>query len=244
VSYPVLGRKQAEYLYLLLGKDELDQSHVDELEEFKDDAEFERPLENDLYSAISEQVHLYEKREIGYGGRFDSELSIVVHETLKLDPIIAGDAGFWRWLSFSEDLHEFVTLRYSQINANRLEPARKYYYGLGSIHESMYAYLWLRANCVFDDNRQDPYEVARMGKNVDLWLSHIIRVDYGSVPEMARAFIRFCTIEPGLDTPSSRMLSKEVLRRYTTTIFELMEEKECMEFLDNLWKRRGEWKPY
>ena len=53
---------------------------------------------------------------------------------------------------------------------------------MGRVHESMFGYLWLRANCVYDRDRKDPYEIARIGNVVDLWLSHIIRVDYGSIP--------------------------------------------------------------
>ncbi len=106
----------------------------------------------------------------------------------------------------------------------------------------MYGYLWLRANCAFDPGREDdPYEIVKMGNNVDLWLSHVIRVDYGSVPSMARAFIRFSAKDPGLDTPSSRSLAKEVLRRYSTMIFEIMSEEQCYEFLRDLWSKSQEW---
>ena len=158
----------------------------------------------------------------------------------KINPVIASDRGFWRWLSFVDGIYKHIHFRYSKPGSDSLV-VLGHYYGMGRVHESMLGYLWLRANCVYDRDRKDPYEIARIGNVVDLWLSHIIRVDKGSIPAMARAFIRFCEVEKKLSILQTRSLAKEVLRRSSTTIMEIMTEDECIDFLEELLKERKKW---
>ena len=115
--------------------------------------------------------------------------SSLVHRHLGLNPIVAGDAGFWRWLTFSGEgeLADLVDWRYPGQDSGH---AREQYFGLGQMKEGMYAYLWLCAQSVWDPTLEDPYELSRRG-DVDVWQSHVVRIDFGSVPQLARAFIRF-----------------------------------------------------
>ena len=73
-----------------------------------------------------------------------------------------------------DGIYKHIHFRYSKPASDSLVVPRHYYDG--RVHESMFGYLWLRANCVYDRDRKDPYEIARIGNVVDLWLSHIIRV--------------------------------------------------------------------
>ena len=196
--------------------------------------------EDELFEIIEDILEKFRKKPSGFGGRFDSDASIAVHEYLKINPVIASDRGFWRWLSFVDGIYKHIHFRYSKPGSDSLVVPR-HYYGMGRVHESMFGYLWLRANCVYDHDREDPYEIARIGNVVDLWLSHIIRVDYGSIPAMARAFIRFCEVEKKLSILRTRSLAKEVLRRSSTRVMEIMTEDECFDFLEELWREKKKW---
>ena len=240
MSYQTIQIKQAEYLYLRLNEEgSINQGDLNKFVTLKEGADYKH-VEDELFNIIDDVLERFREKPNGFGGLFDSDASIAVHRYLKIDPVIASDRGFWRWLSFVDGIYEHIHFRYSKPGSES-HVVPKHYYGMGRVHESMFGYLWLRANCVYDSERDDPYEIARIGKVVDLWLSHIIRVDYGSIPALARAFIRFCELEKKLSIPEVRSLAKEVLRRSSTRVMELMTEDECFDFLEELWRERKKW---
>ena len=147
--------------------------------------EFEEAESIDLSNVLWELAHGSEKP--GYA--FERQAASLVHRHLGLHPIVAGDPGFWRWLTFSGegDLADLVDWRYPGQETGH---ARDQYFGFGQMKEGMYAYLWLCAQSVLDLTLEDPYELSRRG-DVDVWQSHVVRIDFGSVPQLARAFIRF-----------------------------------------------------
>ena len=145
-----------------------------------------------------------------------------------------------RWLAFSNDgeYAEIVDLRYG-----KKAKTREGYFGLRGIREGFLAYLWLRANAVFDPAANDPYWLVGRGQS-DLWTSHLIRVDFGSMPPMARAFIRFVhpdTDSQNLSVAEYRELVKELTRRNAVTLLELFDDESAFDFVTQVWKDRKQW---
>ena len=184
---------------------------------------------------------------------FDAACAPVLHGGLGLDISIAADPDFWRWLTFGRrgDGAEIVDRRFGG-GRNRLldeEPsqARQIYYGLGSMKKGMFAKLWIRANLMHVPGVSNPYDGIDY-PDVDLWDSHVIDVDYGSVPAVARAFVR---VVRDLDIPRDgrtsglavgyRDLAKEIRRRHASQILELLSDAEALEWVTGVWKERDRW---
>ena len=200
--------------------------------------EFDEAESVDLSNVLRELAHGFEKP--GYA--FERQAASLVHRHLGLHPIVAGDAGFWRWLTFSGegDLVDLVDWRYPGQEAGH---ARGQYFGFGQMKEGMYAYLWLCAQSVLDLTLEDPYELSRRG-DVDVWQSHVVRIDFGSVPQLARAFIRFVFPDEEnqfLRREQYRQLAREVTRRNASMAFELLDDSESLELIRDIWERRHAW---
>ena len=200
--------------------------------------EFDEAESIDLSNVLWELAHGFEKP--GYA--FERQAASLVHRHLGLHPIVAGDAGFWRWLTFSGEgnLADLVDWRYPGQETGH---AREQYFGFGQTKEGMYAYLWLCAQSVLDFTLGDPYELSRRG-DVDVWQSHVVRIDFGSVPQLARAFIRF--VFPDEETQflrreQYRQLAREVTRRNASMAFELLDDSESLELIRDIWERRHAW---
>lgn len=190
---------------------------------------------------------------------FDSRCAPVVHRTLGLSARVAGDADFWRWLTFTQGHWgaEIVDWRYGGqrrtpvSSPTRSQIARPVYYGLGLMKKGMFAKLWLCADRMYVPDRAD--DLDRYDgidyTDVDFWDSHIIDVDYDAVPAMARAFVtivRNLSIPRG-DRSSSdapvgyRDLAKELRRRQATVVFELFDQAEAIRYVQDVWNERDSW---
>jgi hypothetical protein len=193
-----------------------------------------------LYDVVDS---LGEGRSPGFFARFEGLAATGLHTQLALPPQVAGDPAFWRWLTFSHegDFAHLVNWRYASGGRPNARPR----YFLGHVKETMYGYLWLRANAVFDPTRDDPYALCRRG-DVDLWQSHVVRVDFGSVPAMARAFVRMVHSEPSIQDLSRedyRALAIELTRRNSSMLFELFDDEQALEFIKSVWRERTSWMP-
>lgn len=201
-------------------------------------AEFDEALSIDLSNILWELADGFEKP----GYVFERRAASLVHQRLDLHPIIAGDAGFWRWLTFSVDgdLADLVDWRYPSQESGH---AREQYFGLGQMKQGMYAYLWLCAQSVFNPRAKDPYELSRRG-DVDVWQSHIVRIDFGSVPQLARAFIQYVFPDDEsqhLHREQYRKLAREITRRNASMAFELLDDLDSLELIDSIWEQRAVW---
>jgi hypothetical protein len=233
MTYPTLSREAARKAF---------EAHVSEqpVEEIiatetvlSESGNFDASGAIDLSNALWDLVDVEPKG----GFKYERLAAPEIHQRLALHPIVAGDSGFWRWLSFSAQgaLAELIDWRYPS--------KREVYYGLGQPKKGMLNYLWLRADSVFDDTREDQYEVVRRG-DVDIWQSHIVRVDFGSVRQMARSFIEY--VHPSEDKQTLeqieyRALAKELTRRNASMSYELLEDGDCHEFIDEVWKDKAAW---
>jgi len=178
------------------------------------------------------------------GAKFERQVRSITHERLNLSSKTAGDPDFWRWLTFSSDgeLAELVDWRYGE--AEEAGSAKEKYFGFGKIKEGMYGYLWISADAVYDPTLEDQYELAKRGEDVDLWQSHIVRIDFGSVPQIARAFVKFVfpsEDEQQLSRDEYRRLAPELSRRNASMAYELMDEDACLAFIEEVWEERATW---
>lgn len=246
MTYPTLSKDSARDL---LDRHRRDEVVVDEFEKttvFRDGGSFEMERAIEVSAVLWELAKTKMERKHLGGFDFDRQAASIVHERLRLSPLVAGDADFWRWLTFAAngELMELVDIRYERDPT--LGGPREIYYGLGNIKKGMYAQLWLRADSVVDDTLDDPYELTRRG-NVDVWDSHIIDVDFGSVHQFARAFIRwvFPTEEDQtLELDDYRILAREITRRNASMTLEILDQDDCTVFIEEVWGERDAWKPY
>ena len=77
-----------------------------------------------------------------------------------------------------------------------------------------------------------------------MWQSHIIRVDFGSVPTLSRAFIRFVFPSEGeqaLSRDEYRKLAVELTHRNASMSFELLKDDATFAFVRNVWEERRDW---
>lgn len=237
-SYPTLPVEAARRAFDAHLAEQAVEPIVQEATVQVDGAEFDEARSIELSNVLWELAHSFGKP----GYLFERQAVSQVHQRLGLDSIVAGDAGFWRWLTFSVDgqLAQLVDWRYPSKGSGH---AREQYFGFGPMKAGMYAYLWLCARAVFDPTSKDPYELSRRG-DVDIWQSHIVRIDFGSVPQMARAFIRFILPKEGeqfLYREQYRQLAREMTRRNASMAFELLDDSESLELIGEIWEQRGIW---
>lgn len=225
---------------------------VADLEITKPGPDFSTAQAMDCLDQCCDQMAESEERNLSMA-EFDSRCAPLVHSVLSLPPRIAGDADFWRWFTFTQGGYgaDLVDWRYGQRGPPRKGSAgvaRPVYYGLGTMKKGMFAKLWLSANAMYVGAATSPYDGIEVS-DVDLWDSHVIDVDYGSVPAVARAFVRFVRDadlprgEPSKgDAPAGfRDLAKELRRRHATMALEMLDDREAREWVENVWEERQAW---
>ena len=221
----------------------------------KTGAEFDESLATDCLERCSDLAQMVAAAGASHA-EFDTQCAPIVHETLKLPARIAGDGDFWRWLTYTQGNWgaEIVDWRYGggrgkSATAVGMElKARPVYYGLGLLKKGMFAKLWLCADRMHIKGAPVMYDGINYA-DVDLWDSHVIDVDYGSVAAMARAFVkvvRDLSLPRGSPNspetpPGYRDLAKEIRRRQATVAFELLDDSDAREYVKAVWNERKSW---
>ena len=246
MSYPGLGFDAARKIDELrrAGGDEVD---VERVAEWKEGADFDETVAIDCMNQCDDLLASVEGMGYSHSG-FDARCAPLLHGALNLSERIAGDADFWRWLTFAGGYHgaELVDWRYGKRNPDgELTPARAVYYGLGLMKKGMFAKLWICANMMYVGSEAEPYDGIEY-EDIDLWDSHVVDVDYGSSPAMARAFVKMVRdrkLPRGGSNASMgfRDLAKEIRRRHATIAVELFDEREARAWVEDLWSERESW---
>ena len=249
MSYPGLSHDVAQLIDESRRRNGLPSVNLDEATAWRSGPDFKIETARHCLNLVWELVN--EADDSGKSpATFDSVCAPVIHETLKLPTRIAGDADFWRWLTFIDDCNgaDIVDWRYGQRRRDTIQPARPVYYGLGLMKKGMFAKLWTCANIMHVETHRKPYDGIEYA-DVDFWDSHIIDVDYGSVPSMARAFVKVVRDQklPRGNPKTSdasigyRELAKEIRRRNATVAFEVFDEAEAYEYILGIWSERESW---
>lgn len=249
MSYPTLSLDAALKLDQdrRAGKEPLDADH---LTVHKTEGDFD---ERSAVDCLNQCFDLVEETRNGNASRaiFDSQCAPLIHSCLRLPPTIAGDADFWRWLTFAQGCFgaEIVDRRYGKdASDGELCPGRPVYYGIKLMKKGMFAKLWICANMMYVESAAKPYDGIEYA-DVDLWDSHVIDIDYGSSPVMARAFVKVVRDmkmsrgEPNNpDSPAGfRDLAKEIRRRHATIAIELFNDAEARRWVEEVWSERALW---
>ena len=222
---------------------------VADLEMWKEGSDFRAAIANDCLEQCCDVLYAAQEADSSMA-EFDSRCAPILHRVLQLPPRIAGDGDFWRWLTFTQGGFgaQLVDWRYRPRTGVTGDLARPVYYGLGLMKKGMLAKLWMCADAMYVPEAPDPYDGIDY-VDADLWDSHIIDIDYGSVGAMARAFVKLVrdrelprgdTAEPGA-AAGFRDLAKEVRRRNAAVALELFSETEAHDWLQRLWEDREEW---
>lgn len=183
----------------------------------------------------------------GWQSLFEVYASSMLYEELDLIPEIAADKDFWTWIVFAFDAIGATIVDYRYGKQDEPGTAAKGYYGLNASKENLFNYLWLRAHSI--RSAETETDVITQKPDVDFWKSHIVRIDYGCVNSIARAFCKFVDDEKlprgktnDADAPIGfRDLASELTRRNATFSFELMDEPAAYEFIDYIWGERDKW---
>ena len=213
-------------------------------------ADFDESIATDCLNQCCDLIEMMENDGASYA-EFDSRCAPLVHMTLALPMRVAGDSDFWTWLTFTQGCYgaEIVDRRYGRGRRKAdARPARPVYYGLEVMKKGMFAKLWICANMMYVRGATNPYDGIEYA-DVDLWDSHVIDVDYGSAPAMARAFVkvvRDLALARGSpnapDQPTGyRDLAKEIRRRHATVAFELFDDATAYRFVKEVWNERESW---
>lgn len=173
--------------------------------------------------------------ERGQGGSFEANASPVVHRALSIPPEVAGNGGFWRWMTFygaDGDLLRIVNWRF----ADRPEESRvaAANFGIENTWEGLFARLWWRGAIGHDPEAEEAYRIARLG-DMDLWRSHILRVEYGRCENLSRNLIRYMYPNEGrrriMSVKKLRELAKQLRILDATYAFEVMTDDQIQALL-------------
>lgn len=119
------------------------------------------------------------------GGGSERQLLRDVRETIQVAPFVAGDSGFWRWLTVKY-FFDAVQSRH----ASDGELANEANFGIGGRFEGLITRVWFRADVAYDDGASDPYWLAGRGDQ-DFWRSHVLRLRYANARTFVRALVKF-----------------------------------------------------
>ena len=244
MSYSGISVEQANRVFSTRGNVEDLTDLISEVTLTKGGADFNEEIARDVINQLNDLVCSFLGSK--QWAKCDSKCAPLVHQSLSLTPAIAGDPDFWRWLTFSYNCFgaEIIDARYGDQKEIRVNSANNKYYGLTTMKEGMFAKLWICANVMYDPESDSPYDGIEYA-DADLWDSHIVAIDFGSVPQMARAFIKFVRddkIPRGKkDQTGFRDLAKELRRRYATIAFEVLSEAEARDFIAGVWADRASW---
>ena len=221
---------------------------------YKTGADFNEAIGIDCLNQVCD-LALTARHDDWSAAEFDGQCAPLVHRTLGLQPIVAGDAEFWRWLTFSQGGYGagVVDRRYGGPGrkpswSSPDGPARPVYYGLEDLKKGMFAKLWICANVMHIAEARDPYDGIDY-PDVDLWDSHVIDINFGSSAVMARAFVKVVR-DMGIPRGDAkkpavpagfRDLAKEIRRRQATIVFEMFDDATARRWLEELWEDRESW---
>lgn len=162
---------------------------------------------------------------------FESEGSAIVHAAMPdLPAYIATDPEFWMWLTFIPCDGKFADLVVKRFGKD----AKAVNFSLGPLPESLYFRLWWRGFKGRDNN----YDIAKRG-DIDLWRSHIIRIESPMSDTMMKAFVKTIMPEPNqvkvpLKQTIIRSLAIKITARHASCAYETLTEEQCLSLVQTL----------
>lgn len=207
--------------------------------------EFDSDLLHDLVAELQElRIELGEPRggPRDYFAKYEGFASGVVHAILDIPPSVAADHEFWIWLTLGgtqDYMPKLVSWRHG--GDSHMHNALDINYGLTTdLEKGFFSRLWLRGDIGFDEARENPYELSERGDQ-DFWRSHILRQDFGQVPNIFRAFSLFIYPDTHkrnhvVENKVVREMAKELRRRHATSAYELLSFEDAKHLIQTVYE--------
>lgn len=228
-SYPILKREKADDLFVRLSQGQ--KTAVIAEEQIVGDGP--DVLDGvDLQGLHRELKNLWSRcKGSNKSAIFEAEGSAIVHSAMPhLPAYVATDPEFWMWLTFIPCDGKFADLVVQRFG----KAAKSVNFSLGPLPESLYFRLWWRGSRGSDNN----YDIAKRG-DIDLWRSHIIRIESPMSDMMLKAFIKTIMPEPNqvkvpLKQTIIRALAVKVTARHASCAYETLSEDQCLALVNSL----------
>ncbi len=161
-----------------------------------------------------------------------------MHELLSIDRDAFRDKGFWIWMTIKY-FKEYVEWRH----ASKDNPARINNYGLrptGSydITENILYRAWIRLKIGLDETLEDPFKYNTLIETYDFWQSFIVRRDFASCENIARAFInaRFVNNRTK-EKQLYRTIGRNITALQSNLFFNCLSEQDAEAIIDKKIKQ-------
>ena len=167
--------------------------------------------------------------------RLEARMAGPLHQVLKgLDPMVLSDKGFWRYLALDSFLW--------YLRAREPELQIQDYGGKDSNFKAQLlfrTFLW--GKIAFDpSNTAEPYCLATKvgelgGAEIDVWHSHMLRVQLGQLGEFPKAFLEaICEPPTAVKTDEARSVEKLLTRRKNSVNFDIYDRTQALEAVRKL----------
>ena len=161
---------------------------------------------------------------------FEAKASAIVHKNLlKITPYVATDPRFWLWITFvaaGGGFKDLVKNRFGGVSSASN-------YGFDNLPECLFFRLWWRGYKMSDED----YNFAKRG-DIDLWRSHLIRVEISFPDIMAKSFLEKINPLPGQtstdDQEFVRKLAPKLKARHASCAFETLSSQQCTAIINEL----------
>lgn len=178
---------------------------------------------------------------------FDTKASIILHKEAQINIVWARDPDFWRWIVFTEDNlgASLVDRRYGK-NETRGNVIPKYYQ-FNKLNDGFFSYLWMRANCVYDVNAENPYSYVEF-EDLIFW-NYILGTELCTHKNLIQALIKFIQLNNIIvGDPQDKTISvgyrdmfMELRRRSNTIALDLFSKDQAYSFLEEIWNEKHLW---
>ena len=171
--------------------------------------------------------------------RLEARMAGPIHSTLRdLDPVVLSDEGLWRFLALGPFLW-YLKAREPELQAQdygggwRTNAAGRRVRTPFRSQLIFRTFLW--GKIAFDpSNPTDPYRLTTIvgeknGSEIDIWHSHLIRIQLGHLGEMPRAFLESITTQPrAIETDEARFVEKRLTRLKHSLLFDIYDRPEAI----------------
>lgn len=229
-SYPILKREIANHLFQLICKGEKPDTITEEQFVGSGKCIIEDVDLDNLYKSL--EGLLRKSKGPNKSALFEAEGSALLHSALAfLPPYLVTDPEFWMWLTFIPCNGKFAAIVVQRFGKD----AKPDNFSLGPLPESLFFRLWWRGF----KGRADGYDIAKRG-DIDLWRSHIIRIESPMSDVMTQAFVKTIMPEPNqvkvpIKQSLIRSLAIKLTARHASCAYETLSETECLSLIEALF---------
>lgn len=163
--------------------------------------------------------------------QFEGKKAQPLYDVLVGLPIeVLDDRGFWRFLSIKY-FWDFIAWRQREA----FQPDGKYmpYIDAARNTETVLVRMFLRAAAL--GGVQTERLAGGIREAADFWRSHIVRIQTGSAPNVARAFAEQQYADR-MTTNPVRAAAKRLTRTWTNVVLHVYDEEEARDVVEGIWR--------